>query len=141
VSAPVVTRMMLPRPQGPLAQVCQLAQFSDAPCEGRLVRCHLIPQQVIRRELRPMFKTGPAKRDLENIVWDPRTWVWACGGFGHGNMGHHGLLDNPGGIEPPRAALPDGVEEFALEWDSRLRDHGHTKGWPFQSYLERTYGH
>jgi hypothetical protein len=123
----------------PPAQVCQLARFSDVPCEGRLVRCHLIPQQVIRRELRAMFKTGPAKRDLENIVWDPRTWVWACGGFGHGNMGHHGLLDNPGGIEPPWDALPDGVIEFAAKWDRLLRDHGHTRGNPLMAYLKRTY--
>ena len=30
---------------------CWFAQLPDAgPCEGRLVRCHLLPRQVIKRE-------------------------------------------------------------------------------------------
>lgn len=96
---------------------CFLAEFSDKPCEGRHVRVHLIPKQLIRRELGKGWRT---------IADDPRCWVWACGGA-MGPSGHHGMLDYTREIRIPRSALPAGVELFALE-------HGLT--W----WLTREYG-
>lgn len=69
-------------------------------CDGDLVRCHLIPKQVIRRE--------------GGSVWDSRSWVWGCGGL-QGNSGHHGMLDVSRTLRLPRGALPGAVEELAEE--------------------------
>jgi hypothetical protein len=69
-------------------------------CEGRLVRCHLIPKQKIK-----LAGGG---------VWDRRAWVWGCGGV-TGNSGHHGLLDHSRRLRLPREAIPAGTEEFAME--------------------------
>lgn len=95
--------------------VCFLAQFRpDVPCEGRLVRAHLVPRQLLKRE------------GFDALVPDPRTWVWACGGI-TGSCGHHGLLDYSRTLRIPRAALPaeleDVCEEMGLSW-----------------WLEREYG-
>jgi hypothetical protein len=46
----------------PESNGCFLARFSATPCSGRLVRCHLVPKQMLKRE-----KLDP---------WDQRTWVW-----------------------------------------------------------------
>lgn len=81
---------------------CQLARFSQMPCDGRLVRVHLIPKQVIKRE-------APAAD-----VWDRRCYVMACGGP-MGNSGHHGMLDFTRTIRIPRRLLPPELEEFASE--------------------------
>jgi hypothetical protein len=70
------------------------------PCDGRLVRCHLISRQTIK-------KAG-------GKVWDRRAWVWGCGGP-TGLAGHHGMLDNSRTLRLPRGALPAGVEELAYE--------------------------
>ena len=77
-------------------------EFADpmTACEGSLVRCHLIPQQVL------------TKRDVD--VNDPRSWVWGCGGP-TGIGGHHGMLDHSRRLRLPRASLPSGVEELARE--------------------------
>lgn len=72
-----------------------------AACEGRLVRCHLIPKQLIK---------GETTADQ----WDERTWVWACGGI-VGNSGHHGMLDTSRRLRVPRDRLPGALEEFAAE--------------------------
>jgi hypothetical protein len=108
------------RPVAPGA--CFLAQFSDKPCEGRLIRAHLIPRQVIRREL------GGRKHGYgwTTIADDPRCWVWACGGA-LGPSGHHGMLDHSRTLRIPREALPAGIEAFAEEYGL---------GW----WLDRTYG-
>ncbi len=91
---------------------CFLAKFApETPCEGRLVRCHLIAKQTLRKEALP---------------GSYRTWVWGCGGI-MGNAGHHGMLDHSRTLRVPREALPADVEEFAA-------DHG--LGW----YLDREYG-
>jgi len=80
------------------------------------VKCHLLPAQLIRREL------GKSSR----LVWDPRVWVWGCGGP-TGCSGHHGALDTARTLRVPREKLPPGLEEFAAE---------HGLGW----WLDRTYG-
>lgn len=97
---------------------CWLAQFSDLPCDGRLRKAHLIPRRLILREL-------PAEVSAA-AVWDPRTWVWACGGIS-GLAGHHGALDQSRTLRIPRQALPAELEEFAAE-------HGLTY------WLDREYG-
>jgi hypothetical protein len=112
---------------------CWLAGFSDRPCDGRLVRAHLISQQVLRRDVwsrRSLMRWSiPGFPDrFDDLVWDPAVWVWACGGP-HGNAGHHGMLDHQGigPIRIPRAAIPERTERFAelvgLGW-----------------FLDRTYG-
>jgi hypothetical protein len=93
---------------------CFLARFSDDPCDGRLVKAHLIRRQVIRREL------GPA------LEWHGDTWVWACGGI-TGCSGHHGALDHARTLRVPRGELPADVEDFAAK---------HGLGW----WLTREYG-
>lgn len=120
------------------APTCQLAQFSRRPCEGRLVRCHLIDRQIIRREFEsyvrreadrlgkpPGLALHVTQPIIEAAVNNWRTWVWGCGGL-HGNGGHHGAFDN-WQIDVPREALPPAVEEFARE---------HELEW----WLERRYG-
>lgn len=83
---------------------CWLAQFSEVPCDGQLVRAHLIPKQRIKREV---------VEHLDLVVWDPRVLVPACGGP-TGIGGHHGMLDGKQ-LSVPRSALPVGLEAFAAE--------------------------
>lgn len=99
---------------------CWLAQFSDRPCSGRLVRAHLIPRQVLLRELRAEVSAG--------AISDRRSWVPACGGP-QGDGGHHGMLDRPAvnELRVPRSALPPMLEVFAAE---------HGLSW----FLDRCYG-
>src|SRR5580765_7238933 len=89
-------------------QHCQLARFSDSPCEGRLVRAHLIPRQTLLREL-------PAEESA-GAIEDPRSYVMACGGV-TGVGGHHGEMDFGGvnRIHIPRKVLPQTLEDFARE--------------------------
>lgn len=86
------------------------------PCDGRLVKAHLLRRQVIERE-------APAAD-----VWDVRAWVWVCGGP-MGNAGHHGMLDaGQRLLRIPRVALPLGLEEFAEELGLTwwlTREYGH----------------
>lgn len=77
------------------------------PCDGSLVRVHLIPRQFLKRNHLPQL--------------DPRTYVYACGGITGGPGGHHGMFDQ--GNRKLRVAfedLPLKVKEFAeqhgLEW-------------------------
>lgn len=85
---------------------CWLAQFSDRPCDGQLRKVHLIPRRLILRELPAEVSAG--------AVWDPRVWVWACGGV-VGVAGHHGMLDYSRTLRVPRSALPPELEVFASE--------------------------
>ena len=84
------------------------------PCDGRLVKAHLIPRQLLRRE------------GLSDHVWDDAVWVPCCGGP-TGLSGHHGQLDHSRTLRIPRERLPVALEAFAevhgLEW-----------------FLSRTYG-
>jgi hypothetical protein len=93
---------------------CWVAEHvqNSGPCDGRLVRAHLIPKQLLRRER--LFE------------WDPRVWVPVCGGP-TGIGGHHGQLDHSRTLRIPREKLPAFVEQFA-------DDNG--IGW----YLDREYG-
>lgn len=72
------------------------------PCDGRLIRAHLIKKQVVAR--------CGSLVDL----WDDRLWVWACGGP-MGNGGHHGMLDVSKKLRIPRDRLPAAVEAVAAE--------------------------
>jgi hypothetical protein len=82
------------------------------PCDGRLVKAHLIPKQLLRRERLPL--------------WPDEVWVPMCGGIS-GIGGHHGQLDHSRKLRIPREALPAPTEAFAAE---------HNLSW----YLDRTYG-
>lgn len=84
------------------------------PCEGLLVRCHLIDQQELNR------------RGLE--VGDPATYVAGCGGL-TGLGGHHGMFDggSPNKLRLRFADLPPNTVRFAEE-------HG------LVPWLERKYG-
>lgn len=129
--------------------MCFLAPFSDRPCEGELVRTHLIEQQRLAKD----FPRGVARQDEDGYWWpiprgivvvydgrdvrslkslqdDSATWVWACGGD-MGLEGHHGDLDGRRGVHRPlrvpRGALPAETERFALDFG-------------LASYLDRKYG-
>ena len=87
-------------------RVCWLGAFGRMelgdlmpPCEGELVRCHLIPRPVLRRH------------GLNELV--AGSWVWGCGGI-TGTGGHHGMLDASRMLRLPRSALPAATEELAL---------------------------
>jgi hypothetical protein len=89
---------------------CWFKDLPDAgPCDGRLVRCHLVRRQVLRREL----NAAPA------VMNDPRGWVWGCGGP-TGCSGHNGALDWSRTLRVPRDRLPvefmEFMEELALGW-------------------------
>lgn len=97
------------------AKKCWFASLPGAgPCDGKLRKCHLIPAQTIKREV------GKAH------VWDPRVWVWGCGGP-MGISGHHGQLDSSRTLRVPRDRVPGDVEWFAEEFGL---------GW----WLDREYG-
>jgi hypothetical protein len=119
---------------------------SAGPCDGRLIRAHLIPKQRIKHEFprgvplreeevllggavrRTIHRVSPAVarlhpeevtrwRPLEDVIWDSRVWVPVCGGP-MGNAGHHGRFDfaGVGRLAIARADLPPAVEEFAEEY-------------------------
>lgn len=76
-------------------------------CSGRLIKAHLIPQQLLKRE---------------GALWaimEPETWVWACGGP-MGNSGHHGLFDGSRTLRLPPWSIPaetiDFVRDLGLLW-------------------------
>lgn len=87
--------------------------LTDAgPCAGRLVKAHLLPKQLLRREGLP--------------PWHDAVWVPLCGGP-TGIGGHHGQLDHSRTLKIPRAALPPELEAYAEK---------HGLSW----WLEREYG-
>lgn len=89
------------------ARCCWLGLLPGAgACDGRLIRAHLLPRQLLGREL------GAA--EARAAVKDPRSWVWACGGA-VGVGGHHGQLDYARTLRVPRHRLPAGLEDLALE--------------------------
>jgi hypothetical protein len=122
-----------------MSAVCFLAAFSDRPCDGRLVKCHLIPRRTIAEAVqvglqarRRTFEISLAEYDamiggaIVRANRDERSWVWGCGGP-MGPTGHHGMLDASRTLRIPRHRLPAGLEEFAEELGL---------GW----YLDREYG-
>lgn len=105
-----------PRPPLPPAlPICYFAVFGHMepwadgtvppmpPCDGALVKCHLIKRTVLR-------KAGCGRR----AEWASAAWVWGCGGP-MGNGGHHGMFDFTRTLKLPRAALPTETEALALE--------------------------
>lgn len=112
-------------------------------CDGSLVRCHLIPKQVLKREFpkgafwvngqwareypQPAH-TGEVRimaRSLHALLNDRRVWVWGCGGA-MGLSGHHGQVDGLS-LRVSRYSLPQALEEYAEELGL---------GW----WLDRRYG-
>ena len=124
--------------------ICWLAKLDGAgPCDGRLIRAHLIPQRLLKREFpdgawlaahsEQWIADAPveadddwAHRTLREILRDSRSWVAACGGIS-GLGGHHGMLDSSRRLRIPRDRIPQGTEDLAAElglvW-----------------FLDRTYG-
>lgn len=107
-------------------------------CDGQLIRAHLIPRQVLRREARALVvrearaagkPAGLAVTLMEpyvaRLIEDPRSWVPCCGGP-TGIGGHHGQLDHSRTLRIPFDALPYGFIEFCEELGL---------GW----YITRTY--
>lgn len=89
------------------------------PCDGPVKRAHLIPQQMMRRELgKPAARKAGA---------DPRGWVPGC-------LRHHDRLDRVRKLRIPRWRLPRAVEELAGELDALL-DRPR-----FGPWLDREYG-
>jgi hypothetical protein len=89
--------------------VCFFATgWPDAgPCDGRLIRAHLVRQQVLTRE------------GHDAARFDPRSWIWCCGGPGYGNAGHHGMLDNGQlriGIERLPEPFLELMRELSMTW-------------------------
>lgn len=115
--------------------------FADwGPCDGFLIRAHLIPQQLLRREFRHglLLEDGKWRKadryeDRYELPWrtaddlcnDQRTWVVCCGGP-QGQAGHHGQLDGYK-LKLVREDLPAAVEEFAEQYG-------------LVWYLDRRYG-
>ena len=88
------------------------------PCDGQLVRCHLIPKQLLKREFGKVLG--------KKLAEDPATWVPGCGGP-TGIGGHHGMLDQSRTVRITRIELPDELELFAAN---------HGLSW----WLDREYG-
>lgn len=109
-----------------MAAACFFAGWPGAgPCDGRLVRAHLIPKQLIRREVISARSKDPSggrwpvdtaqRAELARILWDERVIVPVCGGP-MGLSGHHGALDAARTLRIPRERLPVAVAEFAEEF-------------------------
>jgi hypothetical protein len=81
------------------------------PCDGQVIRAHLIPRRLLLREL----DAATAAKAID----DPRSWVPCCGGP-TGAGGHHGMLDVSRTIRIPYRCLPVGLhslcEELGLTW-------------------------
>lgn len=104
--------------------------FADrSSCDGYLIRAHLIPRQLIKREFPygALFDDGRwrratryedrydlAHRTVDELINDERTWVPCCGGL-QGNSGHHGQLDHSRTLRITREQLPAMVRHFAEE--------------------------
>lgn len=102
---------------------CWLADFSDTPCSGRMEKVHLLPKQIVRREVwRPVADGRVEAPDtfsatLRELVWDRRIWRYGC-------HGHHHDLDCTKRLVLKRSEVPASVEEFAREYGLTARlDH------------------
>jgi hypothetical protein len=111
------------------------------PCDGALIRAHLVPKRMMKRELwaalNRTLAPEPARDRLRDLMWDPRAWVPCCGGP-TGIGGHHAVLDTPGLSLAPRLRrneLPEGLEAFVSELDGMLDGRE-----PFAVWVDKTYG-
>jgi hypothetical protein len=98
---------------------CWFKGLPDAgPCDGRVVKCHLVKQQVLKRELGG--RSGDElKRSVDALCRESWSWVWGCGGA-MGPGGHHGQF-KPDGPKPiPLSLLPEDftrrMAELGLWW-------------------------
>lgn len=98
------------------------------PCDGRLIKAHLIPRQLLDREFPNGTTILGTYYTLEDLLDHTATWVLACGGP-MGNAGHHGYLDVARRLRVPWRALPPATIGLArvlgLDWWLR-REYG----WP-----------
>ena len=85
---------------------CFLAAFTDTPCGGRMERAHLIPKQLIRRELRTL---GIPRDEITAAVWDERAWRPAC-------RYHHRHMDMVRDLRIPREGIPADTEQYAAQY-------------------------
>jgi hypothetical protein len=96
---------------------CWLARFSETPCDGQLVRVHLIPRQRMKKSWSEIRHRWPGT--LDQLIADPRSWVLGCGGP-TGVGGHHGELDYSRRLRIPLFALPTETvllaEAIGLDW-------------------------
>lgn len=97
---------------------CFFKGLPDAgPCEGRLVKCHLVKRQTLDREL--------GKAEGRKAIAADWSWVLGCGGA-MGPGGHHGQF-KPDGPKPiPLSMLP-------VDFTRRMAELG--LWW----YVERTF--
>jgi hypothetical protein len=113
-----------------LGATCWLAEHgvhesgSMPPCDGALVKAHLIPKRLLKGVWKKVhhdryhtftelpFDFVRTYKSREKFIWDPAGWVWACGGI-VGNAGHHGMLDSSRTLKVPRMELPPDTELFA----------------------------
>lgn len=81
-------------------------------------RCHLIPAQRVRKELRSRWPRLDAETTLK-LVWHDYVWVWGC-------RHHHNELDISRKLRIPYDELPAKTKAFArllgLSW-SLQRDY------------------
>ena len=113
---------------------------SIGPCDGPLIRAHLLPRQLLKREFphgvvldgdqwrrlgRGEDRYDLKYRTLQQLVDDPRSWVPMCGGP-TGIGGHHGQFDGLR-LHVHRGQLPEPFVEFCDELGL---------GW----YIDRQYG-
>jgi hypothetical protein len=101
---------------------CYLAKYGYmedgsalTPCDGQLVRAHLIPRQLLKRQ----FPRGHTFRNgqhlsVDQLIDHPATWVACCGGL-TGIGGHHGHFDFSKRLRLHRRQLPAMTEAFARE--------------------------
>jgi hypothetical protein len=103
------------------AYACYLARFSKKPCNGRIVKAHLIPRRHLRQQFHRLRRLGVDLpwANAQELIDDPATWVPACGGV-VGNSGHHGELDFSRTLRVPWSAIPDRTKALAallrLDW-------------------------
>ena len=109
---------------------CFFAGRADAgPCQGQLVRGHLLPRALLKREYRygallengrwrPLGRTEGMStlgyRSLEELIDDERSWVPMCGGI-MGDGAHHGAFDQARKLRIAREDLPAEFIEYANE--------------------------
>lgn len=122
--------------------VCFFAGWALAgPCDGALIRAHLLPRQLLKREFpcgvvfyggryvdaREVVGASDLRfLSLRELCDDDSTWVPCCGGP-MGVSGHHGMLDTSRKLRIPREKVPVKVEAFAEALGL---------GW----YIDREYG-
>jgi hypothetical protein len=85
-------------------------------CEGRLVKAHLVPKSVLKREWQTARYHGRLSTEVHigDMIDDCRCWRWMCGGLGYGNSGHHGMYDQ---YQIRLHAWPEDFLEFLREHD------------------------